>query len=357
MDRCSTHRILASLLVTLAGCRPTADAKHQQQQGVPVAHAVDSTATRAAPDSIRTATAPPRSVNDTLVHPMAVPAPVGAACESASSMMREALGLAVRREDGAYQDSFRHTARVGCRLSANATAQTAGIAKDPVGTLQQTFARRGWRFDQRYGADGPDGSLIGMRYRDIMCLVNGQWDGGDDSEPDSVSAARAPDPSYAVQIECARDVASNAEGYVADSLWSIARQAGLDSIYAISYVITGSPFELGDFDGDGVVDAAVLIEHRTTGKMGVAVVRRGARQVTILGAGAGGSGPDDLEWVREVEVFHRGTTWDLTIGDRPATPLLGDALWVAHRDSVSAFYVWNGTGFAFEAHRVSGRPR
>jgi hypothetical protein len=286
-----------------------------------------------------------------------VPPAVVAVCDSASVVVREALGLAVRREDGSFHDTHHGIPRVGCRVTADASVETPGHSHDPVGDLEKSFARRGWHFDLRYSADGPDGSSIGMRWRDMLCLVGGHWDGGDDAEPDTASTPKAPDPAYQVIVECARHVSSNADADVPDSLWSIASKAGLDSMYAISMRFRSPPYESGDFDGDGVLDAAVLIEHRVTGKVGVAIVRRGARQVTILGAGAPSTGPDALDWIDEIGVFHRGTTVDMTIRDRPIIPLIGDALWLSSRDSVSAFFVWTGQRFVYEAHRLSAPPR
>jgi hypothetical protein len=96
---------------------------------------------------------------------------------------------------------------------------------------------------------------------------------------------------------------------------------------------------------------AVLIENRASGKVGIAVVHRGARRVTILGAGSVGEGPDDLSWIERWDVFPKGATSVTTIGDRPRGQLLADALWVGQGDSVSAFYVWSGNRYGWELHR------
>lgn len=78
---------------------------------------------------------------------------------------------------------------------------------------------------------------------------------------------RAPTPEediYRIVVECTRDVASNSNGDVPDSIWGIAARAGIDSVYAISLSLQSPPYTTGDFDGDGVSDAAVLVEHRIT---------------------------------------------------------------------------------------------
>jgi hypothetical protein len=60
-----------------------------------------------------------------------------------------------------------------------------------------------------------------------------------------------------------------------------------------------NPFYLrGDFDGDGKIDLAVLVDQRSTGKSGIAIIHGVRSKVTILGAGVGiGSGGDDFEWM------------------------------------------------------------
>ena len=97
-------------------------------------------------------------------------------------------------------------------------------------------------------------------------------------------------------------------------------------------------------------DAAVLIEHRATGKVGIAVVHGGTRRVTILGAGGAAAGPQDLSWIDGWDVFRKEATIHLTIRDRPNARLIADALWVGKRDSVSAFYVWTGSRYDWESH-------
>ena len=98
------------------------------------------------------------------------------------------------------------------------------------------------------------------------------------------------------------------------------------------------------------MDAAVLVERRSTGKIGLAIVHRGTRQVTILGAGTRSAGPDDLDWIDRWDRFHKGSI-DVTIRDRPNTQFVGDAVWVARGDSVSGFYGWTGRAFVYEAHK------
>lgn len=273
-------------------------------------------------------------------------------CDAAAEFVRRALTLEVRRQEGVFDDSFRGTRRVGCRLTARGSFTKLGNRGEPVDILRQEFENRRWAHDLRYDADGPDGSDFGMRQREALCVVMGRWDGGDDS--DTSSAARPPTPEedrFDVIIECVHDVPSNADAGVPDSIWKTAASAGLDSLYAIAVRVQYPPYIDGDFDGDGVPDAAVLVEQRETGKLGVAFVHYRVGRVFVIGAGnAIAGGGDDLSWIEQFDALRKGVSFDTVIRDRPTSPTVGDALWVARRDSISAFLFWNGRGYAWEAH-------
>jgi hypothetical protein len=298
--------------------------------------------------------------DSTISRPARVDSPkanlVRTTCDSAAALVQEALGLEIRREDGDYLDAAHGTRRSGCRIKAEGSFGSLQDQNGPVAALEKAFTRRGWKGDLRYASDGPDGSNIGIRKLEMLCVVRGSWDGGDDEEISEDSAPAQPSPTesrYEATVECGRDVPSNSDAGVPDSIWSIARERGLDSLYAISLQFQYPPYLEGDFDGDGVTDAAVRVERRSTGKTGVAIVRRGTGQVTILSAGSGGAGPDDLSWAESWDVFPKGTTYHLTIGDRPSLQLGADALWLGRQDSLSAFYVWTGANYVYESHPVT----
>lgn len=69
------------------------------------------------------------------------------------------------------------------------------------------------------------------------------------------------------------------------------------STYALSTRL--NPFFLhGDFNGDGRLDVAVLIVHKTTGQQGIAMFHAGAQTAIPLGAGrAVGNGGVDFSWL------------------------------------------------------------
>ena len=55
--------------------------------------------------------------------------------------------------------------------------------------------QQGWRADRE--ADGPDGASFRISKEDVFCLVQGNWDGGDDTDPRYVPSTR-----YEVIVSC-----------------------------------------------------------------------------------------------------------------------------------------------------------
>ena len=101
----------------------------------------------------------------------------------------------------------------GCviRLSGNAKKVTGTQRPDglfgrplpycPDGNLPDDlphgfFNEDGWCADKM--ADGPDGTSYRAFRDNVFCVVEGHWDGGDDSDPEYV-----PSPRYEVIVKCA----------------------------------------------------------------------------------------------------------------------------------------------------------
>lgn len=103
-----------------------------------------------------------------------------------------------------------------------------------------------------------------------------------------------------------------------------------------------NPFYLqGDFDGDGLLDMAVLIRARATGKHGIAVALTSGPLV-VAGAGQRvGNGGGDFDWMDAWYVQRKGPVEE---GADPAAPprLKGDAIKVVKTDSASAIIWWDG---------------
>ena len=57
-----------------------------------------------------------------------------------------------------------------------------------LGEMERALTHHGWAMHHGYAADGPDGSAMGFVTSRHLCVVEGAWDGGDDSDPRYVPA-------------------------------------------------------------------------------------------------------------------------------------------------------------------------
>ena len=102
----------------------------------------------------------------------------------------------------------------------------------------------------------------------------------------------------------------------------------------------------GDFNGDGKVDTALLIEEKASGKAGIAFVL-GKEKIAIVGAGkATGNGGDNFDWMDAWYVYEKGKVQMGADENAPPT-LKGDALLAMKAESASSLIYWNGSGFAW----------
>ena len=109
-----------------------------------------------------------------------------------------------------------------------------------------------------------------------------------------------------------------------------------------------NPFYLrGDFNGDGNTDVAFLVQHRSTGKIGIAIVHGATDKVIILGAGVAiGNGGDDFEWMDSWRVLSKDSA-AREGGKTNAPDFRGDALFVEKSEAASALIYWNGKRYVW----------
>ena len=85
--------------------------------------------------------------------------------------------------------------------SASGYAVHALVTRDSTSCLlsemERALAVRGWSMHHGYTADGPDGSAMGFVKSRYLCVVEGSWDGGDDSDPTYV-----PDKGCEMIVTC-----------------------------------------------------------------------------------------------------------------------------------------------------------
>jgi len=113
------------------------------------------------------------------------------------------------------------------------------------------------------------------------------------------------------------------------------------STYALSTRI--NPYFLqGDFNGDGRLDVAVLIEHKRTAQQGIAILHAGSTNPIVVGAGREiGNGGADFSWL---------DAWSVQVREpdargKNAPALRGDALLVQKLESASGLIYWDGMAY------------
>jgi hypothetical protein len=109
-----------------------------------------------------------------------------------------------------------------------------------------------------------------------------------------------------------------------------------------------NPFFLsGDFDGDGQADIAVWIANRRSKQLGVAIIHRATRAVTILAAGRMGDRGDDWRGLDQWTLHPKGPLKRSPDEGPRAPKLRGDALWIAKSESGSFFVYWDGQRYRY----------
>jgi hypothetical protein len=65
--------------------------------------------------------------------------------------------------------------------------------------MEKAFHEADWMsMEATYSADGPDGSDLGYSRDGLLCVIEGRWGGGDDSDPTAI-----PGPEFDVFVTCA----------------------------------------------------------------------------------------------------------------------------------------------------------
>ena len=93
-------------------------------------------------------------------------------------------------------------------------------------------------------------------------------------------------------------------------------------------------FYVGDFNGDGTSDVALLIKEKTTTKVGIAIFEGREQKIKIVGAGKSfGDGGDDFSWMDVWSIRHTGKV---------------DRLHVAKSEAASAVIYWDGSKYKWQ---------
>jgi hypothetical protein len=107
-----------------------------------------------------------------------------------------------------------------------------------------------------------------------------------------------------------------------------------------------NPFYLrGDFDGDGKLDYAVLVESKTNHKRGIALFLTSQRLIRVLGAGTKFTNAgDDFAWMDAWSVYGKRPV-ERGADEGPPPKLIAEAILVEKSESASALIYWDGKTF------------
>ena len=95
----------------------------------------------------------------------------------------------------AYMYAKAHSA--GCQFVVRGTDKVSSTGLFEA--TDKAFDGAGWTsMAALYSADGPDGSDVGYSREGLLCVLEGRWDGGDDSDPTII-----PGPEFDVFVTCA----------------------------------------------------------------------------------------------------------------------------------------------------------
>ena len=115
--------------------------------------------------------------------------------------------------------------------------------------------------------------------------------------------------------------------------------------FASTYALTTriNPYFLqGDFNGDGRLDVAALIEHKRTMQQGIAILHAGSTNPIVVGAGREiGNGGADFSWLDAWSIDARRSI-PADAGAKAPLALRGDALLVQKLESASGLIYWDG---------------
>jgi hypothetical protein len=122
------------------------------------------------------------------------------------------------------------------------------------------------------------------------------------------------------------------------------KEQKLEDTYKLSDYI--NPFYLeGDFNGDGQIDIAVLIEEKQTSYRGILICHGLTKKYFVLGAGINfGNGDDHFGWM-DIWKVYREKKVEVGVGETQPITLKSDAIWVEKSESASAIIYWTGQNF------------
>ena len=140
---------------------------------------------------------PPPSTRQMLGESAGVTPAVRAACERVNVLVSGTPGAMVETYGGAVADEMLGRSTSGCTIVISGSWRELGTGRSPADLIFESLSAEGWRQEVEYAADGPDGTMFGLSKDRVLCIVRGDWDGGDDADSTYV-----PSDVYQVIVRC-----------------------------------------------------------------------------------------------------------------------------------------------------------
>lgn len=131
--------------------------------------------------------------------PIAVAQETETVCDSVVGLLPEMPELMLSSRDTLATDYLTGRRVTGCWLWLTGPSNAFTPDNTPEAILRRQLLLTGWEEDHERTADGPDGTIFGVRMGSVLCSVSARWDGGDDSDPGYV-----PENRYEVVVSCMR---------------------------------------------------------------------------------------------------------------------------------------------------------
>lgn len=135
-----------------------------------------------------------------------IPEALHDSCANVNSLVRSIVGSAppstkIKEVIGprgiAFKYQFAKAQSAGCELVVRGS--DAASSSSLFEAMENAFRDAKWMsMEATYSADGPDGSDLGFSHDGLLCVIEGRWDGGDDSDPTVI-----PGPDFDVFVTCA----------------------------------------------------------------------------------------------------------------------------------------------------------
>ena len=139
-----------------------------------------------------------------------------AACSDLADTLVEATGVAVLKEDAAFEDYVSGASGRGCQATAVGTGADFESPAAVAAGVSDLMVAQGWAEDARYAAGGPMGTAAAFRQDNDLCWLQINWEPSADADcpADQPIAACELTPEqhlYMAVLNCAQTISSSAE--------------------------------------------------------------------------------------------------------------------------------------------------